>query len=80
MTSSSGRWCTTAGSVHQVRGWLALVLGLLGVVVGAVWTLQGLGYLGDSVMTGETVWAIVGPVVGAIGLLLIALGLRTRSR
>jgi hypothetical protein len=56
------------------------VLGLLGVVVGAVWTLQGLGYLGDSVMTGETVWAIVGPVVGAIGLLLIALGLRTRSR
>jgi hypothetical protein len=64
----------------QVRGWLALVLGLLAVVVGAVWTLQGLGYLGDSVMSGETVWAIVGPVVGVVGLLLIAFGLRARSR
>jgi hypothetical protein len=32
------------------------------------------------VMTGETVWAIVGPVVGVIGLVLIAVGLRTRSR
>jgi hypothetical protein len=56
------------------------VLGLLAVVVGAVWTLQGLGYLGDSAMSGETVWAIVGPVVGAAGLLLIAFGLRARSR
>jgi hypothetical protein len=63
-----------------MRGWLALVLGLLAVVVGAVWTLQGLGYLGGSVMTGDTVWAVVGPVVGAVGLVLIAVGLRARSR
>jgi hypothetical protein len=56
------------------------VLGLLAVVVGAVWTLQGLGQLGGSAMTGETVWAVVGPIVGAAGLALIALGLRTRSR
>jgi hypothetical protein len=63
-----------------VRGWLALVLGLFAVVIGAVWTLQGLGYLGGSAMTGETVWAVVGPIVGVVGLLLIAVGLRARSR
>ena len=56
------------------------MLGLLAVVVGGVWTLQGLGYLGGSVMSGDTVWAIVGPVVGVAGLLLIAFGLRARSR
>ncbi len=63
-----------------MKGWLALALGLLAVVVGAVWTLQGLGYLGRSAMTGERVWAIVGPVVCVTGLVAIALGLRTRSR
>jgi hypothetical protein len=63
-----------------MRGWLPLVLGLLAVVVGAVWTLQGLGYIGGSAMTGDRVWAVVGPVVGVVGLVLIGLGLRTRSR
>ena len=63
-----------------MRGWLALVLGLLAVVVGAVWTLQGLGYLGGSVMSGENVWAVVGPIVAAAGLVSIAFGLRGRSR
>jgi hypothetical protein len=40
-----------------------LTLGLLAVVVGAVWTLQGLGYVGGSVMSGVTLWAIVGPIL-----------------
>lgn len=63
-----------------MKGWLALVLGLLLVVLGAVWTLQGLGRLGGSAMTGERIWAVVGPVVGVAGVVLIAVGLRARSR
>jgi tetrahydromethanopterin S-methyltransferase subunit C len=63
-----------------VKGWLALTLGLLAVVVGAVWTLQGLGHLAGSVMTGVRVWAVVGPVVAVIGLALIWVGLRVRKR
>jgi hypothetical protein len=63
-----------------VRGWLALGLGLLAVVAGTLWTLQGLGLVGGSAMSGETVWAIVGPVVAAAGLVAIVLGLRARSR
>ncbi|MFD0823502.1 hypothetical protein ACFQ0D_35455 [Micromonospora zhanjiangensis] len=46
-----------------MKGWLPLTLGLLAVILGALWTLQGLGYVEGSVLTGETVWAIVGPVV-----------------
>jgi hypothetical protein len=63
-----------------MRGWLPLALGLLAVVVGAVWTLQGLGRLGGSAMTGETVWAVIGPIVALAGLVLLGLGLRARSR
>jgi hypothetical protein len=63
-----------------VKGWLALALGLLAVVVGAVWTLQGLGYLTGSVMTDQTIWAIIGPVVALVGLALIWFGLRVRRR
>jgi len=45
-----------------------------------VWTLQGLGYVGGSFMTGATAWAIIGPVTAAAGLALIAAGLLVRRR
>ena len=57
------------------RFWL-LGIGAVFAVVGLVWTLQGLGYLAGSPMTGATIWAIIGPVVGVIGLGLAAKGLR----
>jgi hypothetical protein len=63
-----------------MKGWLPMTVGLLAIVLGAVWTLQGLDILAGSVMTGVTVWAIVGPIVAFVGLLLIVIGLRIRSR
>jgi hypothetical protein len=49
---------------------LGLVAALLMVVVGAVWTFQGLGYLEGSSMTGEDTWAIIGPIVAGLGVAL----------
>ncbi|GAB3180850.1 hypothetical protein FHX75_111958 [Micromonospora palomenae] len=63
-----------------MRGWLTLTLGLLAVVVGAVWTVQGLGYVGGSVMTDQRIWAVLGPVVILIGLLVLWRGLKARRR
>lgn len=58
-----------------------VVAGAVLVIVGAVWTLQGLGYLPGSVMSGVTFWAVVGPVVAVVGLVLIARGWsRRRAR
>jgi hypothetical protein len=57
----------------------AIALGVLLVVIGVVWTLQGLGSLGGSAMTGVTLWAIVGPVVALVGVLLVARGGRARA-
>jgi len=40
------------------------------VLVGALWTGQGLGWIGGSAMTGESTWAIVGPIVAGLGVAL----------
>ncbi|MFE9193315.1 hypothetical protein ACFYL6_27310 [Micromonospora sp. NPDC007208] len=63
-----------------MRGWLPLTLGLLAVVIGAVWTVQGLGYVSGSVMTDEKIWALIGPLVALAGLVVLWLGLRSRRR
>ncbi len=54
--------------------------GALITVAGVIWTLQGLDYIGGSVMTGVTLWAVVGPVVAIVGLAIAAAGLRARRR
>jgi hypothetical protein len=53
-------------------------LGLVLVLVGAVWTAQGVGWLEGSPMTGETLWAVVGPVVVLAGAALAYAGVRGR--
>ena len=45
-----------------------VVIGVLLLLVGALWTLQGLGYVGGSAMSGVTLWAVIGPVVAVAGL------------
>ena len=52
--------------------------GLL-IAIGGVWTLQGLGYLKGSSMTGQSFWAIVGPVVAGLGVALLYVALRGRA-
>ncbi|RSM60366.1 hypothetical protein DMB66_24960 [Actinoplanes sp. ATCC 53533] len=70
----------TAGEGAPMKGWLWLALGLLGVVLGVLWTAQGLDLLGGSVMSGVTIWAVIGPIVAVGGLVLIVLGVRVRAR
>jgi hypothetical protein len=59
---------------------LAVGIGGLMFVVGLVFTLQGLGYLEGSSMTGEETWAIIGPILAGLGVALAIVGARgTRS-
>ena len=53
-----------------------ILIGLAMVVIGAIWTFQGLGYLKGSPMTGVTFWATVGPVVAGLGVALAFVGWR----
>jgi hypothetical protein len=59
-------------------GWLA-GFGALLTIAGLIFTLQGLGYIGGSVMTGVSLWAVVGPIIAVIGLALAVTGLRRRA-
>ncbi len=58
---------------------LWIVVGLVAIVAGVVWTLQGLDVLGGSAMSGETTWAIVGPIVAVVGMLVFLFGIRRRD-
>lgn len=53
-------------------GWL--ILGVVAIAVGVVWTLQGLNILGGSSMSGNPLWAVIGPIVGIVGLALLGIG------
>jgi hypothetical protein len=70
----------TSGDGVVVKGWTLMALGVLAVVLGGLWTLQGLGVVGGSVMSGVGMWAVIGPIVAVAGLVLIAVGVRRRSR
>ncbi|WP_445259102.1 hypothetical protein [Nocardioides aurantiacus] len=57
---------------------LLLALSGLMVAVGVLWTLQGLGYLEGSPMTGVRFWSLVGPVLAGFGVALGIVSLRRR--
>ena len=59
-----------------MSGPLRTGLGILLVLAGALWTLQGLGVVGGSAMSGVTLWAIIGPIVMLAGIALVITGRR----
>jgi hypothetical protein len=54
-------------------------VGVLLVLVGLLWTLQGLDIIGGSGMSGKTLWAVIGPLVALVGLGLVTAGIRGRK-
>jgi hypothetical protein len=52
--------------------------GSLIALAGVVFTLQGVGVIGGSFMSGTTTWAVAGPRIALAGLALIVVALRPR--
>lgn len=50
---------------------LPRAIGIVCVVVGGVWLLQGIGVAQGSVMTGSTLWAILGAATLVVGALVL---------
>jgi hypothetical protein len=53
-------------------------IGALITLIGVIFTLQGVGTIGGSAMSGTTFWAVGGPVVAVIGLAIAVVSLRRR--
>jgi hypothetical protein len=50
------------------------ILGILLILFGTVFALQGDGIIGGSVMSGNTFWIYAGSTVAVIGLILVGTG------
>jgi hypothetical protein len=61
-----------------VNGRLLAAIGAVVAVVGGVFTLQGVGILGGSFMSGSATWAVIGIAMVIAGITLYARGTRTR--
>jgi hypothetical protein len=48
-----------------------LIIGVLLVLVGGVWFLQGINLLGGSFMSGAILWAVIGAPMVLVGAMLI---------
>lgn len=51
--------------------WLRTTLGILLVLAGFVWFLQGINVLPGTFMRGSTLWTVIGAVVAIGGLSLL---------
>ena len=55
---------------------LLIAAGIIAIVAGVTFALQGFGVVGGSVMSGSSLWAVLGPLIALAGLLAVVAGLR----
>jgi hypothetical protein len=59
--------------------WVLLVIGIILVLMGAVWALQGLNVFTQGAMAGHLKWTAIGGALAVVGVVLILLGAFRRS-
>lgn len=63
-----------------MKRWVTLTIGLIFLLVGGVWVLQGAGVLAGSFMTGQKLWFLIGLVLLLVGVVLVATTARRTKR
>ena len=59
--------------------WFGLVVGIVLILVGIVWILQGLNILPGSVMSGRPVYSVLGLGVAVVGVIVLLCSSRRKS-
>ena len=54
-------------------------VGIIALLLGALWLLQGTNILPGSVMTGQSFWAMMGAILIVVGAVLCFFGLRRKA-
>ena len=55
------------------------IAGILLILIGAVWFLQGINVIGGSVMTGQAQWVVIGAIAAVVGIGLLAFANRKKA-
>ena len=57
-----------------------IVVGIVLILLGGVWMLQGTNVLtGSAVMSGQSLWTVIGAILAAVGIVLLVLGAARRK-
>jgi hypothetical protein len=59
---------------------LWVLVGAVLAILGLLFTLQGTDVITGSGMSGTTFWAVAGPIILVIGLVVATIGVRGRTR
>ncbi len=59
--------------------WVIIIIGVLLLVVGVIWLLQGTNILSYGQMAGHRRWIVIGGALGVIGIILILVGARRKA-
>jgi hypothetical protein len=54
-----------------MSAWIQTIAAIVLIALGALWSLQGAGYLAGSFMSGDRTWLIIGAVLLAAGVVLL---------
>jgi len=78
-TGLKGRAIGRREKEHVMKNRLLVAAGIVVVIVGAVFALQGFGVIEGSAMSNNHTFELVGPLVALAGMTLAAFGLRRRG-
>ncbi len=59
---------------------LLTIIGIVLLLVGVLWILQGYNVIGGSFMSGQMIWALIGLIAGIVGAILLFVAYRPRTR
>ena len=59
------------GTMLTMGQWVGRIIGIVLVLVGGLWALQGLGVVGGSAMTRSTAWLVIGLVTVGMGIAML---------
>ena len=57
-----------------------ITVGVIALILGGIWTGQGMNLIPGSFMTGSRMWLSIGLILAIVGIILIVLGLRRPGR